>query len=411
MKILFSHPGVGIFVQQAARALYESNLLESYYTTFYYNPNSFIQKVLSTIIGNKILNVMSRRMVDEIPLDLVRGIPQYELLRVLTSKMDNKGIITDKLHELSINKFDKWVSRNITNQTDAVYCYEYNSLNTLKTAKKNGLYTIYEIPSPEHNYVHNLLMKEIEEFPELNTDYYKYTMDLLNQRTGKRHAEFELADLVIVNSEFTRQSFDSSGLDTSKIVIVPLGCPTNANNIEYEYKTDKLRVIWAGTFSIRKGAHYLIKSMKELGNTNIELDIYGEVELPERLLQNIKNINFMGSIPRHKLLADFCKYDLLIFPTLCDGFGMVITEALSKGLPVITTDKAGASDFIKNGKNGFIIKSHESDSIVEKLLWCINNKEYVISMRQTALNTAAKWQWSDYRNKLAGVIKDKFYVN
>jgi len=406
MKILFSHPGVGIFVQQAARALYESDLLESYYTTFYYNPNSLTQKFLATM-----LNGLSRRMVDEIPLDLVRGLPQYELLRVLTSKIDNKGIITDKLHELSINKFDNWVSRNLSNQIDAVYCYEYNSLNTLKMAKKKGLHTIYEIPSPEHNYVHNLLMKEIEEFPELNTDYYKYTSDLLKQRTAKRHTEFDLADLVIVNSEFTKQSFDSCGFDTSKIKVVPLGCPAISNDSQYQNETKNLKIIWAGTFSIRKGAHYLINSLKELGNNNIELDVYGKVELPEKLYKNITNINFIGSIPRKKLLANFCKYDLLIFPTLCDGFGMIITEALSKGLPVITTDKAGASDFIENGKNGFIIKSHNSDSITEKLLWCFDNKEYVFNMRHFALNTASKWQWPDYRNKLASIIKENLLNN
>jgi len=405
MKILFSHPGVGIFVQQAARALYEADCLDSYLTSFYYNPDSIIQRSVSNF-NNKIKINLNRREIKEVPISYVKGLPYYELLRVLASKTDKSGILTDKLHELSINKFDKWVSANLHNNLDAVYCYEYNSLNTLIEAKRKGLFTIYEIPSPEHNYVHNLMKNEIKEYPELDSDYFKYTSALLKERTEKRRKEFKLADLIIVNSSFTKKSFDNCGIDTNKIRIVPLGCPEiKRNNLSYE-RSNSLKLLWAGTFSIRKGAHYLLRSMKELKDWNIKLDIYGKLDLPAGLLINNNNINIKGSVPRDDLMKIMGDYDFLIFPTLCDGFGMVITEALSNGLPVITTNKAGASDLITDGHNGFIIDSHDSDPITKKLLWCSKNKKKSFEMRKNALNSAEKWQWQDFREKLTETIKE-----
>jgi len=404
MKILFSHPGVGIFTLQAAKALHEINCLDTYLTTFYLNPESIIQNTISKF-GSIIKNNLSRREISEIPLNLVKGMPYYEILRVLSSRLDKKGVITDRIYDFSINKFDNWVAKQITYNHDAVYCYEYNSLNTLRAAKEKGLFTIYEIPSPEHNYVHNLLKDEIDKYPELNTEYYRYTSSLLESRTLKRHKEFELADLVLVNSNFTKNSFENSGLDTSKIKVVPLGCPELQSVNDDFVCSNKLRILWAGTFSIRKGGHYLLKSLDNLKNIDYKLDIFGKVELnPTDFVSDINKINLKGSVSRNELLQNMEQYDFLIFPTLCDGFGMVITEALSLGLPVITTDKAGASDLIEDGINGFVITSHSSDSISNIILWCNEHRDELFKMRLNARESAKKWQWNHYRNKLQQTI-------
>jgi glycosyltransferase involved in cell wall biosynthesis len=95
----------------------------------------------------------------------------------------------------------------------------------------------------------------------------------------------------------------------------------------------------------------------------------------------------------------------LIFPTLCDGWGMVATEAWSCGLPVITTDCAGASDMLKDHENGLLVRAADAGSILEALDWCLANPRELAGMRESALATAASWQWSDYRRLLADVLR------
>jgi glycosyltransferase involved in cell wall biosynthesis len=92
--------------------------------------------------------------------------------------------------------------------------------------------------------------------------------------------------------------------------------------------------------------------------------------------------------------------DALLFPTLCDGFGMVATEAWSRGLPVITTKRAGVADMLNHQKNGLLIEAASSDSLVEAIDWCLNHRQELYEMKARCLSTAANWQWSDYRKAL-----------
>ena len=71
-----------------------------------------------------------------------------------------------------------------------------------------------------------------------------------------------------------------------------------------------------------------------------------------------------------------------LFPTLCDGFGMVATEAWSRGLPVIITDCAGSADLLKPGQNGLLIRAGSAVAIAESIEWCISHRDELRAMRE-----------------------------
>ena len=79
---------------------------------------------------------------------------------------------------------------------------------------------------------------------------------------------------------------------------------------------------------------------------------------------------------------------------------MVVTEAFAHGLPVITTTRAGAADLVRHGENGFVIPPGDSDALAEALDWCLANRAELKAMRSAAFQTAAQWQWSDFRHAL-----------
>ncbi len=115
---------------------------------------------------------------------------------------------------------------------------------------------------------------------------------------------------------------------------------------------------------------------------------------------------FHGSVVRSVLFEAYEAADILVFPTLSDGFGMVVTEAFAHGLPVITTNRAGASDLVRHGVNGLIIPAGDAVALANALKWCIENRQQLTGMRQAALDTARNWQWSDYRAALTRVVCD-----
>jgi len=104
-------------------------------------------------------------------------------------------------------------------------------------------------------------------------------------------------------------------------------------------------------------------------------------------------------------MQHYRRSDLLLFPTLCDGFGMVATEAWSQGLPVLTTSHAGAADLLQPGENGLIVSPADSRALVVQLQWCLSHRRELRRMRAAAHATAAGWQWTDYRRTLAATIQ------
>lgn len=414
MSVVVFHPSTAPFVQQAARAVHEAGWLDRFYTAVRNDPASVWQRVAcasAATIGRDLRRQLARRSVTEVPPALVTSYPIRELIRLAVGAVDRGGRVTDLVWEWAEPGFDRKVARQLRPGLRGVYGFEYSSLATFQQARALGLKAIYDVPAPEPVFVQEMLNREIAAFPELHTPYHAHTEKREARRIARRRAEWHAADLVIAASEFTKATYVAAGLEGSRVRIVPYGAPPAAGRDEAlrapKNPAEPLTFLWAGTFSIRKGAHYLLEAWRQgaLGR-HARLKIFGAVALPERLLRPLPDgVVFGGSIPRAELMDEYRAADALIFPTLCDGFGLVVTEAWSRGLPVITTDRAGAADLLKPGQNGLRIRAADAAAIREALEWCLTHRGELSAMREAALTAAAGWQWHDYRRALAEAIR------
>jgi glycosyltransferase involved in cell wall biosynthesis len=410
MNIILSHPSTAPFVQNVAKNLDQNSMLEFYSTTIGFTRQDLLikfSKFIDRILGTEIESELNRRLIDSIPKELVHTFLFPEIIRVVVAKLDREGVYADRVWEWSEKYFDKHSASLINNNTQAVYGFEHASYKLFYRAKQLGLKCIYDLPATEHDYTQRLIFSELEKFPELNSKYHKHIKTKEKERTDRRINEFKLADLVIVNSNFTKNSYHSSNYDQDKIKVVPYGAPkVHARANTYQKNNDKLKVLWVGTFSIRKGAHYALSAWRKL-NIDAELYVFGAQELPDRLLQGLPdNIKFSGTVPKEKLSEYYLKSDVLLFPSLCDGFGMVVTEAFAHGLPVITTRNVGACDLVVPYSNGLIIDAFSDMEIMKALNWCIENRSLLYDMRAKAIATAKSWQWEDYGKLLIETISN-----
>jgi glycosyltransferase involved in cell wall biosynthesis len=413
MKITLAHPGVGPFVQQTARALFEAGLLTSYWTTFADRPSASWRRPLVGIgaaFGIDINRELERRAVKEIPDSLLCTSPHWELARTLLARIGVDPRLVDAVWEQETLRFDRSVAKRGLTNTDAIYGYEFGALASFREAQRRGLARVYEVPSPPHKFVQSLIQREIERFPELDDGRRSYFLARQSRRTERQWQEWNLANVVIANSTFTRDSYAAAGLDVSKVRIVPLGAPP-INETRHERtsnKFDPLRVLWVGSLSIRKGAHYLLSAWQKIvPSKSAILDIFGANQLPRNLTCNLPaSIRLSPTVPKSRLFEHYRTADVLAFPTLCDGFGLVVTEAFAHGLPVITTRQAGAVDLVRHGENGLIIPAGDASAIVEALEWCLSHRPELESMRNAALDTAKRMQWGDFRQALVRHVVD-----
>jgi alpha-maltose-1-phosphate synthase len=98
------------------------------------------------------------------------------------------------------------------------------------------------------------------------------------------------------------------------------------------------------------------------------------------------------------------QHDVLLLPSLFEGFALVIGEALSQGLPVIATVNSGATEVVRDGVEGFIVPIRDSHAIAERLQQLACNSDQLLSMRQACLRRAAELTWDSYETKLRTVV-------
>ena len=152
---------------------------------------------------------------------------------------------------------------------------------------------------------------------------------------------------------------------------------------EYKIPADKTIILIIGTASKRKGWIDLFDALAELKKSTDDFFLVGvytgvkEFDFAEELERRGLTSYFLGldSVLPTSLHNVYNAADIFCLPSHSEGMANVVIEAMSSGLPVITTDVGGQNEIVRNGENGFLIPSREPHAITEKLLLLINDKK------------------------------------
>jgi glycosyltransferase involved in cell wall biosynthesis len=388
----------------------EGGALQAFVTTFVYQKDG----VLSSLLGRlpferakRATRQLARRAIEQVPPHLVHSHPTWEILRSGAAIAGAGPVASDLAWDIMSHSFDKLVARRYVPQTQSVHAFEYTALATFNRAEQEGVAKILYLPSLDSKQFEEIQQREKSNWKELVGSHDAYFNAKFARRYDRRQREVALADVIIAISSLAARSHIASGAAPAKTFVCLPGAPPPIAEVRVSpsRKSLPLNVIWAGPFSLRKGAHYLLDAWKRLNAKSAAvLNVYGKLVLPDRLLPSVtEGIVFHGSVSQVQLFSAFEEGDVLVFPTLSDGFGLVVSEAMARGLPVITTDQAGAADLVTQN-NGLIVPTADSRSLADALRWCLDNRERLQAMRFGALETARARQWSDFRRDLRGAL-------
>lgn len=183
------------------------------------------------------------------------------------------------------------------------------------------------------------------------------------------------ADYACVPSTFALQSFLKWGFDSQKLLFCPLWLDLGTFRPAPEPRPANrpFTILHTGGLSLRKGAPYLFEAFRLIRREvpdavlRVKRDLRNDVvdivrrnsDLP---VEWSENLDFGGHVRRYQ------SSDLLLFPSIEDGFAYVVAEALACGLPVITTPNTGASDLVQPGVNGEIVPIRDARALAEAAL-------------------------------------------
>jgi glycosyltransferase involved in cell wall biosynthesis len=288
-----------------------------------------------------------------------------------------------------------------------VYTYEDGALETLTAAKKLNLKRIYELPIAFWRTLRRLLAEEAERLPAWKQTLGGGVRDS-ETKLDRKTRELELADMVVCPSQFVAESLPETARAKKRIVFAPFGSPpASLREKNAAASNRKLRVLFAGSMSQRKGLGDLFAAMRLLKRNDVELVVMGAPQAPmEFYLQE-----FNGFVhERGRFHADVLELmrscDVFCLPSIVEGRALVMQEAMSQGLPLIITRNTGGEDLIEEGVTGFLVPIRQAEQIAEKISWFADHRDRLPDMSRAAQRKAAQLTWEGYGQTIARAILD-----
>ncbi|WP_254943896.1 glycosyltransferase family 4 protein [Cyanobium sp. AMD-g] len=213
--------------------------------------------------------------------------------------------------------------------------------------------------------------------------------------------------MVIVPSEFVRSTLISANISKALISVVPFGSPPALAEPPPERAdvSAPLRVLYVGSLGQRKGLSYALDAIAALGS-QVSLTLIGQPTSLQckPLLAALEHHHWIATLPHPQILEQMRQHDVLLLPSLFEGYALVISEALAQALPVITTANSGGTSTLRNGVEGFIVPIRSSHAIAERLQQLVDNRDQLTSMRHACLRRAAELSWAGYEQGLVAVV-------
>lgn len=185
--------------------------------------------------------------------------------------------------------------------------------------------------------------------------------------------ECRLADRIVVNSEWSRSCLERAGIEPAKLVVVPLAYEVHAGDkaatTERRYPeafsaARPLRLLFVGHVAVAKGIKALLESLALLKDVPFELSIVGDggMQVP-RAHREHPRVRWVGPVSRSEVMRRYRDADLLIVPSLSDGFGMAQVEARGWRLPIVASRFCG--QVVHDGVNGILLNEVTAPAIAQ----------------------------------------------
>lgn len=401
------------FIHHAALSLADSGMLQEVVTAFGYCSGGIVDRILNILpdkINAFISFKISNRKWSAVFLPVICFHWRFLIWHLVVSRLAGNHSLSSRLSDNAQLCFDRHVSKCHLNGIKAIYGYEDQAALTFQAAKKKGVFCLYDLPILFYRSSYAIQKEEAIRFPELVTKNFLHAINASPGKIERKEIEIKLADHIFVASTATKKSLLEAAVEDKRITILPYGAP-----VEYFFpqpKKDKaFRAIFVGQIGLRKGVHYLLSAWKQLDLPESELLLVGANNFPEAWFARQRgNCRWVGYVPHILLNQYYSQADVFVFPSLVEGFGQVILEAMACGLPVITTLNTAGPDIITEGIDGFIVPIRDVSALKEKLLWCRNHPEALARMGQAARRKAESLSWDLYRAKLSNKIGELLKV-
>jgi glycosyltransferase involved in cell wall biosynthesis len=200
-------------------------------------------------------------------------------------------------------------------------------------------------------------------------------------------------DYVIANSKQSMEGVIKAGFPRNKVFATPLGIDKRFLRPLRQKKDKKaFKAGLVGTLGPQKNIFFAIDSFKMLKDKDIEFELWGKnIYTKKEILDYIgseKRITFKGQVPEDKIVDIYDSFDVFIFPSIFEGFGIPIIEAKARGLPVIVWKGGHLSEEVEE----YCIKARDEEHMAD-IVEDLKQNGYDEKLRKKAMESARQYTW------------------
>jgi glycosyltransferase involved in cell wall biosynthesis len=333
------------------------------------------------------LRAYATRWHGEVPAHKVVSFNRWAISDALHAARNKKPTIEQTyLDYLRIGKrFDQAVARDLEKpgrldpSQDAFFGFNTASLHTIQSVKSRGVRNVVDQIDPG-KIEEDMVFAEAAKWPGWETAPGRVPQVYWDHMA----AEWAAADLVLVNSDWSRKALLLQGVPDEKICIVPVAYEPEVGPIPLPRRGNQpLTILWLGSVILRKGIPYLIEAAKLLADTDLKFIIAGPLGItPQALATAPANMSFIGRVTRDQIDAVYQQADVFVLPTISDGFAVTQVEAMSKGLPVIATPNCGT--VVTDGVDGLIVPAGDGAALAKAIVKLDQDRALLAEMSHNA---------------------------
>lgn len=399
-----SKPGPRILLAQhgarhrysLARALYEAGLLEVFCTDS--SAHSFAGRVARASSrlypASPRIGALARREVEGVPSGKIWSSDAVLVSDLVSRRTSSAFRAYQRRHRV----LSRRILRRGFGRANWLYVMYDEGLGLLRAARAQGLRTA--VDAFIHPRTHQMLIQEHSASPDFATE--SITPGVADEMEQYVAESLRLADIITCPSDWVACGVcDLVPEAPAKVRIVPYGSSFEASE---STKLVKGRVLYAGSDHLRKGLRYLGEATEILRQQGRHYDfrVAGPASQKLRAHALCKNLNFLGKLPGSVMRDEFDHADVFVLPTLSEGFPSVIVEAMSRGIPVITTPCSGAC--ITDGVDGRIVPPRDAAALACAISDLVEDRDargrLAASGAKYARTHYTRQSWADRLNRL-----------
>jgi glycosyltransferase involved in cell wall biosynthesis len=261
-----------------------------------------------------------------------------------------------------------------------VYTFTQVGLESLEWAVRRGVPSVLDNPNGHIRGFSEVCVAEWTRW--IGGTYRGHPTDKMIRRVER---EYELANRIRVSSQWAKQSLMDRRIPDNKAFVCPQ--PIDLERFhppEWRMSSSgPLRIVYVGSLDVRKGFVYLLRAIRQVGPEHVHLELVGGTgDRGSRRLLARERSGLSVEVKPGDPLPSYHRAELFVLPSLEDGFGFVVAEAMACGLPVVVTNQCGASEWVQPGETGWVIPAADENALAAVLEEALAAREQLVRMGQ-----------------------------